>query len=412
MRRGYWLYLPREYIEADEAARQARRWPLVVTFHGMKPFDCSSAQAREWEQEADRYGFIVVAPDLRAPDILRQFPVRNVGTAFKSDENTTIAILDHVFVTTNADRQNVLSTSWSSGGYMAHYMLNQHPDRFTCLAVRQSNFSSSILGAALTARSRHHPILILNTQNDFGIVKRECREANKWYEGHGYTNFGWVELKNLGHERTPDTAAAFFAGVSGVKPNRAPTVLARRQAIAGNSRGLALLANEALLTRPATQSPPDEITAVAANTPQTYPRNARSPDNSWQRGARPTVRRPVEPPPGATNMTSTHADTATPPLRPRSPLSIRVSSAIGTEPMVLAFSADCPADWHRGANFLWTLDGDPICSGVNGQKTITQSGEHTLGLLVITSKGEEHRAYRLVRVLPHIESGAPIDSRR
>ena len=97
---------------------------------------------------------------------------------------------------------------------------------------------------------------------------------------------------------------------------------------------------------------------------------------------------------------------------PRAPIAIRVSSAIGTEPLLLTFSADCPADWRRSAGFLWTLDGDPICSGVNGQKTITKAGEHTLGLLVVTDGGQEHRAYRLVRVLPHIESDRYSSQRR
>lgn len=403
--RSYRLYLPREYVQADETARQARRWPLVVTFHGMKPFDRSSAQAREWEQEADRYGFIVVAPDLRAPDMFRQFPVRTVSPAFKSDERATLTILDHVFATTHADPTNVLSTSWSSGGYMAHYMLNQHPTRFTCLAVRQSNFSTSILDPHRVAQSRDHPILILNTQNDFGVVKRECQEANKWYEGHGYTNFAWVEIKNLGHVRTPDTAAAFFAYVASVEPNRPPTVLARRQAIAGNARGLALLAEDQPSSPRPVAEPARESPAVATTSPPTRPRPTVLRARPNHQGTPLTVRRPAPSPRHPGSAAAPDRNTTTlPPPRPRSPLSIRVSSAIGTDPLVLAFSADCPADWHRSANFLWTLDGDPVCSGVNGQKTITQAGEHTLGLLVVTGKGEEHRAYRLIRVLPHIES--------
>ena len=47
----------------------------------------------------------------------------------------------------------------------------------------------------------------------------------KWYESHGYKNFGWIYINDLGHERTPDTAADFFARVSGVQPNRPPAVL-------------------------------------------------------------------------------------------------------------------------------------------------------------------------------------------
>ena len=114
-RRGYWLYLPKEYVQADPATRAQRRWPVVVSFHGMKPFDNARPQALEWEQEADRYGYIVLAPELRAPDVFGQFPLRSVSSTLKGDEEATLAILDHVFANTHADPTNVLSTGWSSG---------------------------------------------------------------------------------------------------------------------------------------------------------------------------------------------------------------------------------------------------------------------------------------------------------
>jgi poly(3-hydroxybutyrate) depolymerase len=414
-KRGYWLYLPRAYVETDEVGRQRRRWPVVVTFHGMKPFDSAYPQACEWQQEADRYGFIVVAPELVAPDVLRQFPVRSITPAFASDAEATLAILDHVFATTCADRQNVLVTSWSSGGYLAHYMLNRYPERFTCLAVRQSNFSDAVLDPRLTPRSRDHPLLILTTQNDFGGVKQETREAIRWYEGHGYTNFGWVEIKGLGHERTPDTAAAFFAKVAGVEPSQPPTVLTHRQAIAGNPRGLALLTPRADQTAMVAAQKPEPATAASPVRPAT-----REPGTGSLAAAnRPTPPRPVAPPPeplasttggvmtsssGGRPTQAVAAQTPRRPAPPRSPVSIRVSSAIGVEPLVLAFSAECPADWLRTADFLWTLNGEPIASGPNGQKTITQPGEHTLGLLVVTANGAEYRVYRLIRVLAHIDS--------
>jgi len=414
-KRGYWLYVPRPYLEADEATRQQRRWPVVVTFHGMKPFDSAYPQACEWQQEADRYGFIVIAPELVAPDVLRQFPIRSITPAFASDAEATLAILDHVFASTCADRQNVLATSWSSGGYLAHYVLNRYPERFTCLAVRQSNFSNAVLDPRLTPRSRDHPLLILTTQNDFGGVKQETREAIRWYEGHGYTNFAWVEIKGLGHERTPDTAAAFFAKVAGVEPSHPPTVLTHRQAIAGNPRGLALLTARG-----------DQALAVAAQkrdlTPAATPARltAREPaTGSLAAANRPTPPRPAAPPPeplasttggatpdGASRKPAQAVATQTPrrPPPPRPPVSIRVWPRIGVEPLVLAFAAECPPDWLRTADFLWTLNGEPIASGPNGQKTITQPGEHTLALLVVTANGAEYRVYRLIRVLAHIDS--------
>lgn len=403
--RGYWLYLPESYVAADETQRRARPWPLVVTFHGMKPFDNARPQALEWEDDADRYGFIVIAPELRAPDVLSQFPVRSRHPAFVEDERCSLAIINHVIQEQGADGDNVLSTSWSSGGYMAHYMLNQHPEVFTCLAVRQSNFSEHVLDSSLAARSLYHPVLIVNTENDFGICRDESRRACEWYQNHGYRNWGWVIVRGLGHERTPDVAASFFAQLAGVQPAAPNPTLARRQAIDGNASGLAVLAGTVSRTN-ARRAP-----AVAAATPQLRPREPVV----GSALPRETPPRPADPRPqprgdfvdGAIVQSVPADEPAARSAPPRvaftpaaTQVGIRVSSAVGVEPLHLGFSADCPSDWQRNASFLWTLNGDPLCSGVNGQKTITTAGEHTLGLLVVAPSGAEYRASRTVRVLP------------
>lgn len=386
--RAYWRYLPEDYVKATPNDRKSRRWPLVVSFHGMKPFDNAVSQAKEWETEADRYGFIVISPELRAPDVLAQFPVRTVHPAFKSDELAALAILDHALVTTDADPQHVLSTSWSSGGYMAHYMLNRHPDRFTCLAVRQSNFSFEILDAEMAKRSRYHPILIVNTENDFAICKRESKEAVSWYENQGYKNMAWVYIKSLGHERTPDMAATFFGFVARAEPSRPPAILARRQAIDGNSEGLAFLSGNAATMEPAPERfarrPVNETVVRAARGDAPVSTQTRQPASPQH----PTAQSP-------SNLALA-----------KSPVSIRLNTGVGVEPLHLAFSVDCPSDWLQTAQFLWTVDGVAACSGVNGQKTITEPGDHLVGLLVVTRTGEEFRSSRRVRVLPRLEAHA------
>lgn len=431
-KRGYWLYLSKPYVDARAAGKlKTRRWPLVVSFHGMKPFDNAYPQAREWEQEADRYGFVVVAPELRAPDVLGQFPLRTVTSALKSDENATMAILSHVFATTAADPRNVLATGWSSGGYMAHYMLNRHPERFTCLGVRQANFSASVLDPDLTRKGRDHPVFIVNTKNDFGICKTESREGVRWYESHGYRNVGWIVIDALGHERTPDVAAAFFARVAGVQPIDGAPVLAKRRAIDGNRMGIEMLSGHVAFQRgsdaPAVASaarPRPSSPAPSRNLPPPTARpsakGAPASVSPTQR-PRPTVR--VTPPRPeqrsstlAVRRSPTHTQsvaaptpsrtTAAIPARvpPRNPVNIRVSSAIGISPLHLGFSAECPAGWHSTADFLWTLDGEDIASGVNGQKTLSEPGVHTLGLLVVTRTGETYRTQRTIRVLPRLSN--------
>ncbi len=59
---GYWLYLPEDYVKNQGQNPSGERWPLVVTFHGLRPYDDANPQIREWQQEADRYNFIVIAP--------------------------------------------------------------------------------------------------------------------------------------------------------------------------------------------------------------------------------------------------------------------------------------------------------------------------------------------------------------
>lgn len=402
--RGYWRYLPKPYIASSDAERKSRRWPLVVTFHGMKPFDNAHPQACEWQLEADRFGYVVIAPELRAPDVLLQFPVREVHPAFKGDEVASLAIMDHVFATTDADRSNVLSTSWSSGGYMAHYMVNRYPDRFTCLAVRQSNFSGSIMDATLADRSRRHPILIVNTQNDFAICLEESRQAREWYAANGYSNVAWIKIKHLGHERTPDLAADFFGRVAGVEPGFAPSVLVQRQAIEGNAEGLAFFAGKSQIAGNAQRSA--DATPVARNAPARPETPSRSrPVRSGSDGVN-TNRLPSDDMIAAA-ATPNRGNAVSTAERPRrSPLAIRVSSAIGLQPMSLSFWAEAPSDWAGTASFQWTLDGQTIGNGLNGQKSLPEAGEFTLGLLAVTTDGSEHRVSRSIRVLPKSSASA------
>ncbi|MFO0972875.1 MAG: hypothetical protein U1A27_05475 [Phycisphaerae bacterium] len=216
----YYLYLPEAYVQNNghHPLYPNRRWPVVFTFHGMKPYDTWDRQIHEWEQEADTYGYIVVAPWLQSCDSFMEYPLRREHGYVTADKERVVAILDHVMATTNADPKAVLSTSWSCGGYLAHYFPNRFPNRFTCIATRLSNFCPDLLTESNVPLYTNTPVAIFIGDGDFPACKSESEQAVTWYSAHGFKTVIGKTIDNVGHKRLPQTAAAFFAEQLGIQP--------------------------------------------------------------------------------------------------------------------------------------------------------------------------------------------------
>lgn len=219
----YHLYLPVDYVRNNGAHPDGKstRWPLVMTFHGMKPYDNARPQEREWEQQADIYGYIVCAPELHTSDSFMEYPLTKEHSYVLRDRNNVLAIMEHVFATTLADRDRVLSTSWSCGGYLAHYFPNRYPEKFSCIATRLSNFSPQLMIEETVPRCRDRvPVAIFIGDGDFPACKTESEDAVAWYQARRFRVVRGKMIDHMGHERIPQTAAAFFAEQCGIKPLR------------------------------------------------------------------------------------------------------------------------------------------------------------------------------------------------
>ncbi|UCG16497.1 MAG: hypothetical protein JSV19_00360 [Phycisphaerales bacterium] len=436
---GYWLYLPEDYVKTGGQFVTHRRWPLVVAFHGMKPFDNDNRQIRQWGQEADRYGFIVCAPQLKTPDLMYEFPFKRITPGLKRDEDCTIAILDHLMAVTDVDPDAVLSTSWSSGGYLAHYMANRHPDRFTCVGVFQSNFSADILDPSQVPKYRDHKIAVFFTENDFKVCREESKQAAQWYARHGF-DLTFAKFSALGHERTPSVAASFFARTCGAKAKTPPLELARLQvkevpidvgeggtlAMGSHSDGAGQRVPPVPGGAADGRSGPPRVTSTLPSSgdpgqrpldrspgaravpasPDRTSRGARTRSGSRQSGqptsgdSKPLRTTPVPPPP---------SQQRTPPRKviptqqvEASPVRLRLSSTIGIAPLLISYSAVVPGSMRRGAYFLWTDNGEPIANGVNGQTYLTRPGEHRIKVVMTTADGKEYEADQTVTVLEPI----------
>ncbi len=439
--RPYGLYLPKGYRESNGQRADGRRYPMVVTFHGMRPFDDYGAHLKQWQQEADRYGLIVIAPRLLSCDVAQPFPINSVTNAVKADERATLAILDEVCRLTNADPNHVLSTSFSSGGYLAHYMVNRHPSRFSCIAVFQSNFSAEILDPKQVRKYQDHVIAVLTSENDLGVSREGSLEAVAWYRRRGFRKVVAKTIAAMGHERTPEIAAAVFADDADLQANAPPNLagfrLSNRQqawpppgAARGESRGqdeLTMRSTGRRVRSPGgdlgqvifapNETGPNGVGRIAAADP---PSGAAVSDTggNGDRSGRPAIK--IRTVPRAKRSAQVpavplKARRAPPPARKTPPRGgakakptaafkpvarIRINSTIGLAPHLVSFMADIPQEYRLGADYLWMDNSVPICQGVKGQKILTTAGEHTLSVLIITRDNQELRASTKVTVLP------------
>ncbi len=218
----YHLYLPVDYVRNNARHPnypKVRRWPLVMTFHGMKPYDNAIPQEREWEKEADFYGYVVCAPELSTCDSFMEYPLTTDKHGYvQTDIKNVLAVMDHVYATTLADPRRVSSTSWSCGGYFAHYFPNRFPNRFSCVATRLSNFSAELLREDTVRLYRKMPVALFIGDGDFAACKSESQQAVAWYTARDFDVVRGKMIDNMGHKRIPQTAAAFFAEQLGITP--------------------------------------------------------------------------------------------------------------------------------------------------------------------------------------------------
>lgn len=382
---AYYLYLPEGYRPTG------RLHPLVVTFHGMKPFDSASAQVREWQSEADRYGYVVVAPVLRVSCAYGPFPLDRLDPWLLEDESNVLAVMDDVTRTVNVDPANVLVSSWSYGGYIAHYMLNRHPERFSCLAVKQSNFNASILDPETVPRYAHVPIAIFGTSNDFRQNKVESQAAALWYVRHGF-DVTTATFRGLGHARTPGPAAAFFARHCGAKARSAPWELAWLQL------DHAVTLND-LLPVVRARREKSEPTPPAAMHARPSAMSGRQVDPTTNP---PTSSRAVgmaASPPGPTTLSATPTASTAATSVPGRTIGIHVSPGISITPLNAEFRALVPPELRQGARYQWFINDRPLSGRPMGKCVLVMPGDYELRLKVADRTGRIYEATRKLTVL-------------
>lgn len=197
--RGYWIYVPSRY-------RHDRPAPLIVTCHGSPPFDVSSHHIREWKMLGERNGCIIVAPELIGTDgILGDGP--RVGML--ANERFILSLLSLLGYRYNIDRANIMITGFSGGGFPTYWVGLRHPDIFSVVAARSSNFNKGNLDGWYPMDALKTRVLVYWGQNDPAAIRLQSEAAVRYLRSKGFS-VRTATLPGVGHQRRPEVAMAFF----------------------------------------------------------------------------------------------------------------------------------------------------------------------------------------------------------
>jgi len=198
-RGSYWLYVPSDYSPQQD-------WPLVITLHGTHGWDSSKAQIKEWKYLAEQRGLIVAAPDLKSVQGILPVNENLWRSDLEADEKTILSVIEDVAKRYQIDRDCVLLTGFSAGGYPLYYTGLRHPDKFSMLIARNCNSDLTIFEEIkLTDAVRSLPVAVFWGKDDLTEIGRQSWQAIRWMGERGFSNLDRKKYAG-GHLRRPETA--------------------------------------------------------------------------------------------------------------------------------------------------------------------------------------------------------------
>jgi chitodextrinase len=200
--RQYYRYIPAGYTPSVS-------WPLVVSSHGTYTSftsgpDYPGADMSRWDVLAPPA--IVICPFF--------YSARSDMWASNAADDDLIVkrMVEEVAASYNIDRDNIMLTGWSGGGYPTHYIGNRNPDYYRCIVPRKANFVSSLVTTDIGNRAKHMPVYMFRGQNDLADIYEQFTTAVQWYGTTiGYKHLQYETLAGEGHSPAhEDLAWNFF----------------------------------------------------------------------------------------------------------------------------------------------------------------------------------------------------------
>ena len=197
--RSYYIMVPHSY-------RRGKPAPVIISCHGTIPFDTSVMHSGEWEWLAEQHGCILVTPSMIGTDgILGAGP----SGRMLADEKLILSILGHLNYLYDIDRNNIMITGFSGGGFPAYFVGLRHPDVFSVVAARNCNFNERSIDGWYPPEALNTPVLVYYSEHDPGAIRGQSRNAVAYFKRKGF-KLATALVPDKGHERTPEYAMKFF----------------------------------------------------------------------------------------------------------------------------------------------------------------------------------------------------------
>lgn len=195
----FWLYVPSNYTHAKPA-------PVIVSCHGTPPYDVASHHVRTWDDYCEKFGCIVVCPDLVGTDgIFGDGPVDSMARC----ERIILSTLSTLSYKYNLDRANIMITGFSGGGFPVYWVGLRNPDVFSVIVAQNCNFNRSNLDGWYPRAAVQSGVMVYYGQNDPATIVSQSKDAIAYLRSRGFGVETYV-IPNAGHDRHPEIAMRYF----------------------------------------------------------------------------------------------------------------------------------------------------------------------------------------------------------
>jgi predicted peptidase len=195
----YYLFVPYGY-------RREKPAPLIVSCHGTDPFDVAAYQVGEWKWLAEQYGCILICPKLKSTNGI--FGAGSIGRLLR-DERLIMSIIGQLRYLYSIDRNNVLMTGFSGGGFPVYFVGLRHPDLFSAVVARNANFNHRSVEGWYPPEATKTPVMVYYGQGDPVAIKAQSRDAIDHLRSAGFQVEDRV-IPGMRHERRPEVAMDFW----------------------------------------------------------------------------------------------------------------------------------------------------------------------------------------------------------